>query len=134
MLTLSQNRPDNAGLSLWSAIFCLSCELISSSSGDECPVCNGRSLIRLARILGSTLFGRLEQQSREGDDGLFDVTVTIELQQMNAKEVTTTLERFTGVIGPKLARDQARYRASVQPAVQGVRLQRSLCFPDQDAA
>lgn len=132
MLTLSKNRSDNASLPLWSASFCLDCELISHCRADECPVCNSRSLISLARVLGGSLFARREQPFRE--DGLFDVTIAIDLQQMNAKDVTTVLERLTGVIGPKLARDQATYRVSVQPAASGVRLQRSLCFPDQDAA
>jgi hypothetical protein len=38
---------------------------------------------------------------------MFDITITIELQQMNAKDLSTTVERLTSVIGPKLGRDRA---------------------------
>jgi hypothetical protein len=134
MLALAKNRLDKAGLPLWNAVFCLDCELISNSGSDECPVCNGRSLVSLARILGCSLFAQREHESQEGGNGLFDVTITVELQETQAKDLTTTLERLTAVIGPKLARDQATYHVNVKPSSGGLKLQGSLCFPDRDAA
>jgi len=47
------------------------------------------------------------QHLREWESGLFDITIAVELQQMLAKELNTTVERLTNVIGPKLARDRA---------------------------
>jgi len=134
MLTLTTNRLNKAGLPLWNAVFCLDCEVISNSRGDECPVCNGRSLVSLARILGGSLFAHRGHGSQEYGNGLFDITITIELQQMNAKDLTTTLERLTSVIGPKLARDHATFHINVRPAACRLKLQGSLCFPERDAA
>jgi len=65
---------------------------------------------------------------------LFDITITIELQQMHAQDLSTTVERLTSVIGPKLARDRALFHINVQPAVAKLDLQPSLCFPEKDAA
>jgi hypothetical protein len=56
------------------------------------------------------------------------------LLQMHAKDLSTTVERLTSVLGPKLARDRASFHISVKPAVDRLDLQPSLCFPEQDAA
>jgi hypothetical protein len=82
---------------------------------------------------GSLLAHRAQQ---EWESGLFDITITTELQQMHAKDLSTTVERLTGVIGPKLTRDRASFHIHVKPAVDRLDLQPSLCFPEpeQDAA
>lgn len=134
MSALTQNRLDKGGLPLWNAIFCLDCEVISSSRGDECPVCNGRSLVSLARVLGGSLFAHREQASQERENKLFDLTIAVDLQQMAAKDLTATLERLTGVIAPKLARDQATFHINVTPAAGRPKLQGSFRFPERDAA
>jgi hypothetical protein len=133
MLALERNRLDKDGLPLWNAFFCLDCELISNGQGDECPVCGGQSLVSLARVLGSSLFARREYES-ECASRLFDITITVELKQTHAKDLTTTLERLTSVIGPKLARDQATFHINVKPSEDGFKLQGSLRFPERDAA
>jgi hypothetical protein len=133
MLVL-KNRLDNGGLPLWNAVFCLDCQMISSSQGDQCAGCNGRSLVSLARILGGSLFAHREQASQGGGHGLFDATITVELQQLHAKDLTTALERLTSVIGPKLAQDQAVFHIHVTPSGERPKLQSSLCFPERDAA
>ena len=134
MSALIQNRLDKGGLPLWNAIFCLDCEVISSSRGSECPVCNGRSVISLARILGGSLFGHREHSAQERESKLFDLTITVDLQQMAAKDLTATLERLTGVIAPKLARDQATFHVEVTPAAGRLKSQGSFRFPERDAA
>ena len=134
MIAVTKNRLDAGGLPLWNAVFCLDCEVISNSQGSECPVCKGRSLVNLARILGGSLFAHREHRSQESDSGLFDITITVELQQMDAKELTTTLERLTSVIGPNLARDRATFHINVKPTAGRLRTQRSLFFPEQEAA
>jgi hypothetical protein len=83
-------------------------------------------------MLGGSLLAHRAHQERES--GLFDITITIELQQMHAKDLSTTVERLTSVIGPKLARDQASFHINVKPAVDRLDLQPSLCFPERDAA
>lgn len=132
MPALTKNRLDQGGLPLWNAIFCLDCEVISNSRGDECPVCSGRSLVSLARVLGGSLFAHREPASQENK--FFDVTITVDLQQMAAKDLTATLERLTGVIAPKLARDQAAFHVNVTPSPGRLKLQGSFRFPERDAA
>jgi len=133
-MLLTSNDPDATILPLLNAVFCLDCELISNSRGDECPGCRGRSLVSLDRMLGGTLLAHRATQFQEYERGLFDITITLELQQMYAKDLSTTVARLTGVIGPKLARDRATFHIDVKPATDKVHLQRSLCFPERDAA
>jgi len=53
---------------------------------------------------------------------------------MNAKDLSTTVERLTGVIGPKLARDRASFHINVAPAADKLDQQPTLYFPEQEAA
>lgn len=87
----------------------------------------------LARMLGGSLLAHRAQQLQEGESGLFDITITVELQQMYAKDLSTTVERLTSVIGPKLARDRATFHLSVQPT-ERLNLQGTLNFPERQAA
>jgi hypothetical protein len=132
MFAITRNHLDPEVLPLLNAVFCLDCEFISSSRSDECPVCKSRSLVSLDRMLGGSLLAHRAQQERER--GLFDITITLELQQMHAKDLSTTVERLTSVIGPKLARDRASFHINVKPAAHELDLQPSLCFPERDAA
>lgn len=128
----TRNHLDTGVLPLLNAVFCLDCEVISSSRGDECAACKSRSLVSLARMLGGSLLAHRAQQ--EWESGLFDITITIELQQMHAKDLSTTVERLTGVIGPKLARDRASFHINVKPAIDKLDLQPSFRFPEREAA
>ncbi len=83
-------------------------------------------------MLGGSLVAHRALRGREG--ALFDITITIELQQMHAKDLSTTVERLTGVIGPKLARERASFHINVKPAADKLDLQPSFCFPERDAA
>jgi hypothetical protein len=132
MFAGTRNHLDTGVLPLSYAVFCLDCEVISSSRGDQCSTCKSRSLVSLARILGGSLLAHRAQKEREG--GLFDITITIELQQMHAKDLSTTVERLTSVISPKLARDRASFHINVKPIVDKLALQPSLCFPERHAA
>jgi hypothetical protein len=85
-------------------------------------------------MLEGSLLAHRAQHLQERKNGLFDITITIELQQMHAKNLSTTVERLTSVIGPKLALDRASFHIKVKPAVDKLDLQPSLCFPERDAA
>jgi len=132
MLAVTRNHLDAGVLPLLDAVFCLDCEVISGSRSDECPVCKNRSLVSLDRMLAGSLLAHRAQQERER--GLFDITIMLELQQMHAQDLSTTIERLTSVIGPKLAQDRASFHISVKPAVHELDVQPSLCFPERDAA
>jgi hypothetical protein len=134
MLAGTRNHLDAGVLPLWNAVFCLDCEIISNSRDDKCPVCQSPSLVSLARMLGGSLLAHRAQRSQEWESGLFDITIAVELQQVHAKDLRTTVERLTSVIGPKLARDRASFHINVKPAVDKLDPQPSLCFPERDAA
>lgn len=110
------NEPPPEVVPLGTAVFCLDCEAISNSRGDECQACKSHSLVSLARILGGSL------REHNFDPGLargsFDLTLTIELHDMHAKDVNTSLENLTNVIGPMLAQGRALFHIYVQPAVE----------------
>lgn len=134
MVVLTTNRLANEGLPLWNAVLCLDCEVISNRRGNECPVCNGRSFVSLARVFGGSLFAHREHRSQECGNPLFDLKITVDLRQLHAKDLTTTLERLTTLIGPRLAQDQATFHVDVKPSGNGLQLQSSLSFPERDAA
>jgi hypothetical protein len=85
-------------------------------------------------MLEGSLLAHRAQHLQERESGLFDITITIELQQMHDKNLSTTVERLTSVIGPKLALDRASFHINVKPATDKLDLQPSLCFPERDAA
>lgn len=82
-------------------------------------------------MLGGSL---LAHRAQRRESGLFDVTISVELQQVNAKDLSTIVERLTSVIGPKLAGDTATFHISVKPTEDKLHLQGSLSFPKRDAA
>jgi hypothetical protein len=51
------------------------------------------------------------------ESGPFNIILTVALQQMHAKDVNTTLEGLTNVIGPRLAQGRASFHIDVQPTV-----------------
>jgi hypothetical protein len=134
MFAETRKHLDAGILPLLNAVFCLDCEVISSARGDECPACKSRSLVSLARMLEGSLLAHKAQHSHPRETALFDVTIAVELQQMHAKDLSTTVERLTSVIGPKLAGDRASFHMDVKPAVDKLDLQPSLCFLEREAA
>jgi hypothetical protein len=98
---------------LGTAVFCLDCEAISNSRGDECQACGSRSLVSLARILGGSLGEHKVEPGLAGRS--FDITLTIELHAVPAQDVNNTVEELTNVIGPSLARRRASFHVRVQP-------------------
>jgi len=64
MFAETRNHREAGVLPLWKAVFCLDCEVISDSRGDECPACKGRLLVSLARMLGGSLLAHCTTLSR----------------------------------------------------------------------
>jgi hypothetical protein len=134
MFAGTSNHLDAGILPLWNAVFCLDCEVISAARGNECAACKSRSVVSLARMLEGSLLAHRAQDLQGREGGLFDIAITIELQQVPAKTLSTTVERLTGVIGPRLALDRASFHINVKPAGNKLDLQPSLCFPEREAA
>jgi hypothetical protein len=114
----TKNRPGADMLLLWNSVICLDCEAISTTSGDECPACKNRSVVSLARMLGGSFLAHTVQRSHQGESVLFEVNITVQLRQMHAKDLTTTIERLTNVIGPTLARGRASFHVNVDTPQQ----------------
>ena len=130
MYTEPRNQREREVLPLSNAVFCLDCESISNSRTDECSACKSRSVVSLARMLGGSLLVHRAQQ--ESESALFDVTINVELQHMPARDLSTTIERLTSVIGPRLARGGASFHVNVNPTSGNV--QQSFYFPERNAA
>jgi len=134
-MPVSITKQSEAGpLPLWNAIFCFDCEMISRNSGDECPACKSRSIVSMARILGASLGAHRIQKSQDAGDRLFDITITVELSRMHAKDLSTALERISNVIAPQLARDKGTFHVHVNPTTDKLSSQSVLTFPERDAA
>ena len=86
----------------------------------------------LARVLGGSLAAHRAQKSRESE--LFDVTITVELPEMYAKDLSTLVERLTNVIAPQLERDRGTFHVDVRPTTDKLNSQTLLTFPERDAA
>jgi hypothetical protein len=85
-------------------------------------------------MLGGSLLEHKAEHSHPSEAGLFDVTIAFELQQMHAKDLNTTVERLTSVVGSKLAGDRASFHINVKPAEDRLDLEPSLCFLEREAA
>ena len=134
MLVPITKLPEASLLPLWNAVFCFDCEVISSNSTGECPACQGRSIVSLAQILGGSLVAHRTEKSQKSGDRSFDTTITIDLSQMHAKDLSTVLERITNVIAPQLARDRGTFHVLVSPTTDKLNSQTLLTFPERDAA
>ena len=113
MSTKTLSRSGDELIPLENAVFCLDCEVVSSSRGDECPACKSRSLVVLTRLVGGSL--NSSSIHGPGDRVSFDITITIELPQMRPEDLNTALEGLTNVIGPRLARGGASFHVNVEP-------------------
>jgi hypothetical protein len=113
MLAVAWNSPEPVILPLTIAVFCLDCEVISNSRCDECPACKGHSLVSLARLLGGSLLEH--DASQQIDSVSFDVRLTVEMQRMQAKDLSTTLESLNNVVGPRIAQGRGSFHINVEP-------------------
>ena len=126
MFTGARNKGSLDVIPLSSAVFCLDCEAISSTQGDECPSCQGRSLVSLARMLGGSLLGQQIRSLRRCPSMLFDITITVGLEQMHAEDLNTALERLSNMIGTRLGQTKASVHIDVQSKADDLFKQRSI--------
>jgi hypothetical protein len=104
-------------LPLQSAVLCLDCEIISNSPCDECPACNCRSLVSLARILGGNLLRR-KRDRVEGIDKLLDATITVELEAVKPHDLNETIDRLSRLMGSSIAEGAAIFHVDVEPSME----------------
>jgi hypothetical protein len=90
--------------------------------------------MNLSRMIGGSLSAHRAQESQEHEGELFDITITVELEQLSARDLTTMLDRVSSAIAPKLARDRAAFHINVRPAKDRGNLGRSLSSAEREAA
>jgi hypothetical protein len=100
---------------LQGAVLCVNCECVSSGRFDACPVCGSRSLLSIGHMLGGTPLSDQAASTKDHDVVLFDLTITIELKQMDPRDVNAALERITRLIGPRLGQGRACFHIDVEP-------------------
>lgn len=103
------------GVALQNAVLCVDCEFVSTSRGDECPVCGGHSLLNLAGPVGGSLLDYKVSRSHKDKLVLFDLHITIDVQQMEGRDLSVALERISAVVASKLARGLATLHINVEP-------------------
>ncbi|MGC2209933.1 MAG: hypothetical protein WA532_07455 [Candidatus Korobacteraceae bacterium] len=96
------------------AVLCVNCECVSSGRFDECPVCGSRQLLNIGQMLGGEPLSE-EPTPPTGDGVLFDLTISIELKQMNSKDVNAAVDRISRLIGPRLGHGRAGLHINVEP-------------------
>ena len=91
--------PDRKFISMQTAVLCIDCEVVSTSSNDQCPVCSSRSLFSLSRMLGGTLSEEKSGFREEhGEAVKYDLEITLKIKEMTARDLTdavTSINRLT---------------------------------------
>ena len=113
-----ENQMDAEVIPLQRAVLCVDCESVSNGRFDECPVCRSRSLLNIARMLGGTLLpDKANCAGKAQSIGLFDLEITIDLKQIEPKDINAAVEGISGLIGPRLGRSGASLHINVKPVV-----------------
>jgi len=97
------------------AVFCLDCEAISNSRNDSCSACQGRSLVSVAKLLHGSLPAR-RARVHQKDTQQFDATITIELERIEGRDVSTVIEDLNHITGLRLAQGSVSIHLNVQPS------------------
>jgi hypothetical protein len=110
--TKKEANPD--AVPLQGAVLCVNCECVSSGRFDECPVCGSRQMLNISQMLGGEPLSE-EPTPPTGDGVLFDLAISIELKQMNSKDVNAAVDRITRLIAPRLGQGSACLHINVEP-------------------
>ena len=113
----TRKQTDAGVVPLQTAVLCLDCECVSNGRCDECPVCRGHSLLSIARLLGGTLQPQNPYPQKDQSLLRFDLKISIDLKQMESKELNEAVEAIGNLIAPSLGRGQARCHINVEPVV-----------------
>ncbi len=115
MFIAARRQKEPQLFSLQEAVFCLDCETINNSAGDECPLCRSRSLVSLARMLGGNLFRR-ECNRLPDEDVLFDATITLELHSVKACDLNKVIDELTHRTGSTIGNGGVVVHVEVEPS------------------
>jgi hypothetical protein len=116
----NKKQSDSGAVPLQSAVAGVEGESIADSQLDECPLCGSRSLLGIAQMLGNTPPLQKSDCSTTGEKlVLFDLEFTIDLKQMELKDLNAAIQHINSLIGARLVRGRARCHINVEPVVAG---------------
>jgi hypothetical protein len=93
------------------------CESVTDSRYGECLVCGSHSLLSISRIVGGTLLAHKAYPEKDENPVLFDLKITIDLKQIEPKDLSATFDGIASLVGPRLRRGEACCHIDVEPAV-----------------
>lgn len=100
---------------LQGAVLCVNCECVTNGRFDMCPVCGSCSLLGIGQMLGGTPLSDQADSNKDQDIVHFDLTITIELKQMNPADLNAAVERITRLLGPRLDQGRGCFHIDVKP-------------------
>jgi hypothetical protein len=115
MFAGNDNHRSAEGVALQNAVLCVDCEFVSTSRGDECPVCGGRSLLKLSGTVGGSLLDYKAKKLESERLVLFDLHITIDVQQIEGHDLNDALETISKMLAGKLERGLANMHINVEP-------------------
>jgi hypothetical protein len=114
----TNRKADLGAVPLQGAVLCVNCECVTDSRFDECLVCGSRSLFSLARMLGGTQLSSTATRSNRGENiALLDVEISVNLKQIEPRDLNAAIESITNLIGPTLGQGRACFHIKVEPVL-----------------
>ncbi len=92
---------------------------VADTQLDECPLCGSRSLFGIAQMLGNAMPLHKTSPIKAENIVLFDLEFTIDLKQMELKDLNAAIQHINSLIGARLVRGRARCHINVEPVVAG---------------
>ena len=115
---LASRKPSSCSCAvpLQGAVLCVNCECVTVSHHDQCPVCGSSSLLNIGPLLGGAPLP--DGSAHDHNDMQFDLTITLELRQLNTLSVNAVTERISRLIGPRIAEQRACSHVKVGPVAR----------------
>jgi hypothetical protein len=114
----AKKQADSGAVPLQSVVVCVGCESVMDSRFDECPLCGSHSLVGIARMLGKALpLHKAECSTEQENIVRFDLEFTIDVEQMELKDLNAAIQHISSLIGARLVRGRARCHINVEPVV-----------------
>jgi hypothetical protein len=112
----AKKQTDSGAISLQNVVVCVDCESVMDSHFEQCPKCGSRSILGIARMLGKALPLHKANCLQEGENIVrFDLEFTIDVEQMELKDLNAAIQHITSLIGARLVRGRARCHIKVEP-------------------
>lgn len=115
-----QTRQGIDAVPLHGAVLCIDCECVTRGLSDECAVCGSHSLLSLERLLGGSQVARAHEIV---SIARLDVGIEINLQQVEPRVLSSTVEAITNVLISALVEGRARFHLNVEPSKEPRKLE-----------